>query len=380
MSNNKRHLNELPATAIYPILKEYASNQTILLIDDSDKSSSAICSVLNELTFTVDMTKDSDDALRLFREKRHNIVIADIDISNQSILELCREIKRININQPLIVMTHHREVDTVINLMHLGVNECMFKPFQNESLVRNMFRISMLINEHKEQEEYITQLLYDYAELNLINKKQSSLIEKLQKDAKDAPATTNDESFAQSQMQDSAAIEARTYKQDILDEYSAINATDFLASFVIFPDNKISALEGGVEQMIFASQKLQLEYSSGLSEQLSQALATCSSSINCFMEFKEISIGLQDLAESIEKLIDSKVDSLVFKNMMLKKLFVGLSEDLSAWMNSIFVYKNVDNIYYLHKTLTVSFEMIKRILEPNILQAQAAEDSDIELV
>lgn len=90
-------------------MKTYKA-RTILIVEDVEETLNSFCKVLLKTFKAVYTARDGKSALKVYKEHKPDFVLTDLSIPLSSGEALCREIRKINPSQPLIVMTGHREI------------------------------------------------------------------------------------------------------------------------------------------------------------------------------------------------------------------------------------------------------------------------------
>jgi putative two-component system response regulator len=116
-------------------IHECAQNYSALLVED-DVNLRITTSGLMELLFkSVDTGKNGREGLDLFREKRHDIIITDIDMPVMNGVEMIREVIKHDPQQSIVVVSGHDEAYYLIELINMGINHFIPKPFEKETIL-----------------------------------------------------------------------------------------------------------------------------------------------------------------------------------------------------------------------------------------------------
>ncbi|WP_319200814.1 response regulator transcription factor [uncultured Ilyobacter sp.] len=100
----------------------------ILIIEDERKISRYLQLELEHEGYSVDIADDGAMALELFGKTFYNIVLLDLMLPKLSGEEVCRNIRR-NSEVPVIVLTAKDKTFSKINLLDLGADDYITKPF-----------------------------------------------------------------------------------------------------------------------------------------------------------------------------------------------------------------------------------------------------------
>ena len=100
----------------------------ILIIEDEKKISRYLQLELEHEGYSVDIADDGAMALELFGKTFYNIVLLDLMLPKLSGEEVCRNIRE-NSEVPVIVLTAKDKTFSKINLLDLGADDYITKPF-----------------------------------------------------------------------------------------------------------------------------------------------------------------------------------------------------------------------------------------------------------
>ena len=106
----------------------------ILIVDDKDSMRNMLTETLTEEGYRVDMADDGKKALDLVRNKSYDLVLTDLRMPNVDGLSLLSEIKEVDDDTSVIVMTAYGTVEDAVAAMKQGAYDFITKPFDTEHL------------------------------------------------------------------------------------------------------------------------------------------------------------------------------------------------------------------------------------------------------
>ena len=109
----------------------------VLVIDDEESYREAISSGLRREGYEVDVAPDGIEGLRIFAERRPDIVLLDVLLPGMHGTEVCRRMRQIAPVPILMVSAVDTELDVVLGL-ELGAADYVTKPFHLRELVARM--------------------------------------------------------------------------------------------------------------------------------------------------------------------------------------------------------------------------------------------------
>ena len=126
-------------------------DKIILLVDDDESFCKVLEYNLKEIGYQVIPSHSGEEALDVFREKEVDLVLTDIQMPGMSGLELLYEMKRLNPEMLVIIITAFGSVDTAVDAMKNGAFDYITKPFNRDELhltIEKAFQMMRLSNEN----------------------------------------------------------------------------------------------------------------------------------------------------------------------------------------------------------------------------------------
>lgn len=106
----------------------------ILVVDDAPQVRRVMRTTLTAEGYTIFEAREGAEALEIFRAKRPDIILLDVNMPGMNGLEACREIRR-NSDVPIIMLTvRNAERDKVLAL-DAGADDYVVKPFGMQELL-----------------------------------------------------------------------------------------------------------------------------------------------------------------------------------------------------------------------------------------------------
>jgi DNA-binding response OmpR family regulator len=110
--------------------------EKILIISDEPSSQTVLHSLLLRAGYDVDMAQGDNVAIHDFRTARPSLVILD-NLPSRSLHDRCCQIRNESLDIPLLVLSVVSEVEQVVQLLELGADDYITKPFEpSEFLAR----------------------------------------------------------------------------------------------------------------------------------------------------------------------------------------------------------------------------------------------------
>lgn len=107
---------------------------TILIIEDEKRVADLLKAGLEEAGYMTLVAYDGEMGLRLFRSNVVQLVISDIVLPKMDGFAVCKEIRRINANVPVLMLTALGSTDDKLDGFDAGADDYMVKPFDFREL------------------------------------------------------------------------------------------------------------------------------------------------------------------------------------------------------------------------------------------------------
>lgn len=106
----------------------------ILVVEDTDDLADAVVHRLRKLGYAVDRAATGDEAQELMRQESYQLILLDIMLPGVDGQELLRRLRRGRDATPVLVMTARSQVDVKVDLLDIGADDFIVKPFNMREL------------------------------------------------------------------------------------------------------------------------------------------------------------------------------------------------------------------------------------------------------
>jgi two-component system OmpR family response regulator len=114
----------------------------LLLVEDDVKIAQFVTNGLREAGFAVDHAANGEDGLHLALTEPYDIAVVDLMLPKVDGLTLIEEVRKNNINTPVLILSAKRSVDDRVKGLKTGSDDYLVKPFAfSELLARVQARI-----------------------------------------------------------------------------------------------------------------------------------------------------------------------------------------------------------------------------------------------
>ena len=203
----------------------------ILIAEDETDLARATRMILQFSGYDVEETHNGKEALEKAKEEAYDVIILDIMMPEMDGIEALKEIRKLNINTPVILLTAKAQIEDKVEGLDSGANDYLTKPFNKEELLARI-RAQLRNKEEKIQKYEIGNIIFDKqtsqitspkASLHLSNK-ESDLVEFLLKNSEKQFSSTEIQKRVWSDEEAEECI-VPMYISYLQDKLSAIDAT-----------------------------------------------------------------------------------------------------------------------------------------------------------
>ncbi len=121
----------------------------ILVVDDEEIIRNLLTEHLSDEGFNVVAVPSGEKALEVFRDDPDHLVVTDIRMGGMSGIQLLEEIKKLDEDALVIMITSHASLDNAVATLRAGAYDYIFKPFHDldtvtEVITRGMDKITLI--------------------------------------------------------------------------------------------------------------------------------------------------------------------------------------------------------------------------------------------
>ena len=116
-----------------------AKNLRLLYVEDDVELRNQTKKLFDTIFKFVKVASDGKEALEFYKEDVFDIVISDIKMPIMDGVDLTKEIKKINFNQPVIITSAYNDSEYLLEFINLNVNQFVMKPIKLENLLNSIY-------------------------------------------------------------------------------------------------------------------------------------------------------------------------------------------------------------------------------------------------
>ena len=107
----------------------------VLVVDDEERFRNTLGKLLTAHGMTVTTAGGGAQALEILKEDPHDIVLLDVKMPGMSGQETLQEIKKVDPDVEVIILTGHASVDIAAEMMAHGGSDYLLKPYPMDELL-----------------------------------------------------------------------------------------------------------------------------------------------------------------------------------------------------------------------------------------------------
>jgi DNA-binding NtrC family response regulator len=116
-----------------------AGGERVLIVEDDDLMRELMTKILAGEHYHIFQASSGEEALQLIQEQTIDLVLTDLRLAGMSGLQLLTEIRALDQEIVVIMMTAYASVETAVEAMRKGAYDYLTKPFINDE-IRVMLR------------------------------------------------------------------------------------------------------------------------------------------------------------------------------------------------------------------------------------------------
>jgi DNA-binding response OmpR family regulator len=107
----------------------------ILVVEDNQKLAGYIEKALEQKSYSVDCVYDGEAGEKRARHGDYDLVVLDIMLPKKDGIAVCQDLRKGNVNLPIIMLTARSEADDIVKGLDSGADDYLVKPFELEELL-----------------------------------------------------------------------------------------------------------------------------------------------------------------------------------------------------------------------------------------------------
>jgi len=130
------------------------NNFTLLYVEDNTIIQKIVKVILETHFKEIYITDDGEKGVKLYQEKNPDIVLADISMPNMNGLDMISNIKKLNPNQKIALLTGYNNITYLNKAINMGVNKYILKPIEPKQMLDALEDMVESLKIEYEQKKY----------------------------------------------------------------------------------------------------------------------------------------------------------------------------------------------------------------------------------
>lgn len=114
----------------------------VLLVEDEKRLATLLKNAIGDYFYSFVIKSNGEEGLEGFKTLSPDIVITDIMMPRMDGLEMSREIRTLNEDVPIIILSAFSETDKLLNAIDIGAVKYLIKPFDPDELLEYIGELS----------------------------------------------------------------------------------------------------------------------------------------------------------------------------------------------------------------------------------------------
>ena len=342
----------------YSRLKELSGGITLLYVESNLAICEKLAPLLRYYFKHVDIAHSCKEAMELFGDMHHDIVLTEVIFKNEDGYRMIDEIKAINSVQKIIVLSAVLDRKRIVHMINSLVFGYLIKPINVQALLGQLEKIAEIL--------YEKQMLLFYLNtfetpVEIVSNHKLTFL---------GAETSSSETFL---VFDNNTVDKAIHRMHYKDE-AKISAQSFFELGIMDWDtwNDLMSYSNELEEEVLRYQTLTVEY---LNE-TANLIGIFSNSLELSGEFRDIGYALRGLCLTLDELVKS-FDTLGKFAKMIKIIIDSIIDDLVNWTNQVLIRKSAVDIHYMDASLLANIAQLE--LSVKSFQKESTDDEEMEL-
>ncbi|MEW5832789.1 MAG: response regulator [Campylobacterota bacterium] len=360
-------------------LKEIGFEMRLLLVEDDPLLQKQLQSFLQRFFKTIDIASDGVEAIMLYQSAPYDLVVTDLAMPVMSGTELAANIRELNPQQRIVVVSGNSESERLLQLINIGIDAFIVKPLKMNEVLMQLEKTCQAVYDQKMLDYFSTMLEESNRELREANLELSCALDEYKRDKRNAarePRAESAQTFVPPQTcelyNDHAAGRELNESEKVMlyTRNEKMSAEEFHGAYPLELDKTDEELELLEDSFHLLLTNAERNATQETLSSLTDILRDYAREIELIPQFGALSYGIQQLARTFESVDDpGKLPAIM---PMLSSLF----DNLERWRKEVLHYRRAEDIHYLDNSLISDALSLEGLLSN---QHAVSSENDIEL-
>ncbi|MDZ7819884.1 MAG: response regulator [Aliarcobacter sp.] len=133
------------------ILQNISKDFNILFVEDSKALQKQVVLFLGKFFKNVYVANDGIEGIELYKEHKPDLILTDLTMPRMNGHDMIREIKKLNADIEIIILSAHSDPETLMTSFHIGVSDFIQKPITAPKMINVFLKVLSNIKRKREQ-------------------------------------------------------------------------------------------------------------------------------------------------------------------------------------------------------------------------------------
>lgn len=133
------------------ILQNISKDFNILFVEDSKALQKQVVLFLGKFFKNVYVANDGIEGIELYKEHKPDLILTDLTMPKMNGHDMIREIKKLNADIEIIILSAHSDPETLMTSFHIGVSDFIQKPITAPKMINVFLKVLSNIKRKREQ-------------------------------------------------------------------------------------------------------------------------------------------------------------------------------------------------------------------------------------
>ncbi len=139
-------------------LVKYTKGLSVLYVEDDDEIREIVAAILAKFFKEVNTAVNGQEGLDIYKQTTCDLVISDIRMPVMDGIEMVKNIKDIESDQPVIITSAYDDSEYLLELINAGVEKFILKPIDDDKFLSVLLQVCRAINNERDVHRYRTNI------------------------------------------------------------------------------------------------------------------------------------------------------------------------------------------------------------------------------
>ena len=125
-------------------------NFTLMYVEDDTDAQKHMKAIFEDLVSEFYQAYDGKEGLKLYEEKKPDIILSDVNMPVMDGLEMAKRIKEIDFDQNILLLSAFDDKDILLDALNIGIDGFVSKPIDIDVLMQKLQQIAKNLQNKKD--------------------------------------------------------------------------------------------------------------------------------------------------------------------------------------------------------------------------------------